>query len=260
MRRALAIAATALAVWLVVLVILGFALGGRTGQRVADRLGDSLQATGEVGDADLALVRGAFSIEKLALRRDDGIGHLALTVDDIRCDLPPLGLAVVWRECRELYVRGVRLEVSTLALFDFKRPRPSPFRVHDVVIEDAVLAFSPSALAPGLGRVEIRVVRAEAGATVFKSPLSWIYALRDLRAELSLPAGLAVQLAYRDGKLRASGSLFGSTPVELPFALPVADVADDAAGEMKKLLRAFRDVGEQLIARRAKDWIKSKLP
>jgi len=248
-----------LGLWIVVLAIVGVLYGGRAGSRVAARIGDSLAATVTVEDTNLALVRGHLELTGFKVRKDD-LGHLAIDIGDIRCDLPPLGLALVDRECRDLVIDKVRLEVSTLAVFKFKKPRKKPLRVRHVAINDAILAFSPSAFLPELGKIEIKVEHVEAGETVFKTPLSWIFTMKELRATLDLPAGIVVKLHYKDGMLRASGGVFGSTPVELPLAIPIAADGDDAQLEIKKLVELGKQLAEELVEKRAKDWLKSKLP
>ncbi len=60
--------------------------------------------------------------------------------------------------------------------------------------------------------------------------------------------------------LRASGGVFGSTPVELPFAIPVTGDGDDAQLEIQKLVELGKQLAEELVERRAKEWLKSKLP
>ncbi|MBA3393125.1 MAG: hypothetical protein H0T89_10795 [Deltaproteobacteria bacterium] len=260
MRTFVKLAVGLLAVWLVALVILGYAFAGRTGSRVADRLGESLQATSTIGDTTLGLVRGKLVLERLALRRDDLVGNLALDIGEVTCDLPPLGLALVDRECSELVVDHMRLTVSAAALFRLERPKRKPFHAGHVVIDDAELEFSPSAFLPGLGRMKIRIEHAEAGPTTFRTPLSWLFALEKLQASIELPAGFTLRLTYAEGKLRASGSLFGSTPVEVPFTIPVASTAADAKGELHELAAMARAAAEQLVAQRAADWLRSKIP
>lgn len=251
--------ASALALWIVALVIVGALYGDRAAARVTRRVSDSLAAEVTVESSNLALVRGRLELGGFKVRKDD-LGMLSIDVASIDCDLPPLGLALVDRTCRDLVIDRVRLEVSTLAVFRFKKPKQRPFRAERVELRDAVLAFSPSAFVPDLGKVEVDIDHVVAGETTFKTPLSWVFAMRELRATIDLPGGVVVKLHYDRGVLRASGSIFGGTPVELPLALPVADAADDAQAEIKKLVAFGRDLAEQLVARRAKDWLKSKLP
>jgi hypothetical protein len=253
-------AATLLALWLVALLVMNAALAERTSGRIAERLGESLEASAAIDDAHLALVRGHLDLEGLALRRDDLIGHLAISAASVHCELPPLGLALVDRDCRNLRVRQTRLEVSTAALFKLHRPRRPPLRVRNLVIEDARLEFSPSAILPSLGRIAIAIERAEAGPTVLKTPLSWIFSLRELRATLELPGSVTLRLEYAGGQLRVSGGLFGATPIELPLALPIADAADDAGAEIAKLIALGKDLAERLVVVKAEDWLRSKLP
>ena len=247
------------ALWLVALLVLNIALFGRTRRGIVERLGDSLQATATIERGDLALIRGKLDLDGLAIRRDDVIGHLAITAGSVRCELPPLGLALVDRDCRALVVRGTRLEVSTAALFKLQRPKRAPLHARRVVIEDARLEFSASALAPSLGRIAIDIERAEAGPTVFKTPLSWIFALEMLRAKVELPADITLRLSYDGGTLRVSGGILGVTPVELPLAIPVAGLADDPSAEIAKLVELGKDIAQRVVANRAADWLRSKL-
>lgn len=258
MRSFLKVVVGALALWLVALLIIGVVYGGRAGDRVATRIADSLVAEVTLESSTLALIRGHLVLDGLKVRKDD-LGVLSIDVDTIRCELPPLGVALVDRECRDLIIKGVRLEVSAAAVFQLKKPKRAPLRVRHVVIDDAVLTFAPSAFLPGIGRISIKIEHAEAGATTFKTPLSWIFSLTALVATLELPAGITLKLGYKDGKLTAAGGIFGTTPVELPFAIPIPDSAEDAKEEIKKLVALGKDLAEQLVARRAEDWLKQKL-
>ena len=67
-------------------------------------------------------------------------------------------------------------------------------------------------------------------------------------------------MTYANGKLVARGSVFGSTPVSVPLALPKLDSADDAQAEVRKLVTFGKDLAEQLVAQKAEDWIRNKLP
>lgn len=258
-RRAIAVLAGAAVLWLGGLLVANVALKGSTRARVAERVADSLQASATIDRGDLALVRGAFDLEDLAVRRDDVVGHLAIRVARLTCDLPPLGWALVDRDCRELALRGVRLEVSTAALFKLKRPKRAPLHVGRVVIDDARLELQPSALAPDLGRVAVIVEHAEAGETVFKTPVSWLFSLRTLRATVELPANITLRLGYANGELTVAGGMFGATPIALPLAIPVNDAADDAQAEIAKLVALAKETTARLVARKAEAWLKSTL-
>ena len=258
-RRALIATASVIVGWAVILIVLDAALAGTELRHIEERVGESLQATAQVGDSDLALGRGRLLLERLSVRRDDVVGHLALDVAQVRCELAPIGLALVDHDCRELAIRGMRLEVSSAALFKLQHPARRPIRASNVIIDDAELAFAPSALVPNIGRVAITIEHAEAGPTVFRTPLSWLFGLTELRARIALPAGITMHLRYADGKLSAAGSLFGSAPVEVPFALPIAEAAHDAREELLLLGKAGEDVAERLVAKRAEDWLRAKL-
>jgi hypothetical protein len=248
-----------LAGWLVLLLVLGPVLAGREQRHVEDRIAESFHASATVGTTELSLLAGSLLLDRLAVRRDDAVGHLTLDVDQVRCELAPLGWALADHDCRELAIGGMRLEVSTAALFELRHPARQPIHARHVVIDDAELAFAPSAFVPSLGRVVIRIDHAEAGPTVFLTPLSWIFALESLRARIELPANITLRLGYADRKLSVAGTLFGSAPVEVPFELPAAAAAHDAREEIHLLVQAGEDVAERLVAKRAEDWLRSKL-
>src|SRR5262245_8075950 len=113
-RRLVLIVGGALARWIAVLIVLGYAYDERSSRGVAELFAASVQGSAASAGSDLALVRGRVELEQLSVRRDDDVGTLSLDVADVRCDLPPLGLALVDRECRELRIGGMRMEVSSL--------------------------------------------------------------------------------------------------------------------------------------------------
>lgn len=258
-RRVAIIAACVVAGWLLLLWLLGFALGSRQERRTADRLAESLQALVTIDTSDLALIRGRWTLNGLVVRHEDPVGKLSIDVAGVRCELGPLGWALVNRDCRELVVSGVRMDVSSTQVFKQKRPKRKQVRADRVVIDDAQLVFSSKAIAPTLGTIEIAIEHAESGATVFRTPLSWLLTLEQLRATLTLPARIVVTLRYERGVLTAAGSLFGSAPVELPLELPAQGDAKDGHEEMQQLIALGKDIGKQLVARRAVDWLQSKL-
>ena len=259
-RRIVVFVGAVAAAWLGGLLVIDLGLEGRTRRGIADRIGESLQADATIERGDLALLRGTIDLADLKVARHDLIGQLSIAVTSLHCELRPLGLALLDRSCRELAIRGTRLEVSTAALFKLPRPRRPPLHAHQVVLDDVRIELSPSALVPSLGRVAITIEHAEAGDTIFKTPLSWLFALQALRATVDLPASITLQLTYDHGELRVAGGLFGSTPVALPVALPVADLADDPGAEVAKLIDFGKGIAERLVTRKATDWLKSKLP
>ena len=259
-KRTALVATAVLVLWIAALCVLDPMLAGRQADNTSQHLTESLQATTTVGDTDLALVRGRLRIDQLAVRRDDVIGHLSIDVDDVRCELGPFGWALVDRDCRELAIRGLRLEVSSAALFKLPHPTHRPVHAHHVIIDDARFEFAASAFLPSLGRIAIDIEHAEANDTVFVTPLSWIFSLSQLRAKIDLPAGVSLALNYADGKLGAASSLFGSRPVELPLQLPVLAMERTAHDELVALVGLVTGLAEQLVAKRAEDWLHSKLP
>jgi hypothetical protein len=247
-RRVGYAAAGLVVAWPIVLVIIGIAAGAGYGQGIADRMGEALGGEGTIDESDLALVRGRLALDSLRVKRSDGVGTLDLGVAGVRCELPPLGLALVDRDCRELAITGLRLELSTLALFQLKRPKRPPIHAERVVIENAAFVLAAT---EGIGRVTVTIDRIEAGPTTFKTPLSWLFSLRSFRATVELAIG-KVELVYANGVLEASGSVFAGKPVALPIALPIADLADLPADELAKLKTFARGIIDRLVGERLK--------
>lgn len=259
-RRVLIIAVVGFALWIVALAILGAVVGGRESRKTRERLGRSLQANVTIATSDLALVRGRLMLDSLAIRRDEAVGHLWIDVGNVRCELLPLGGALFDHDCSELSVRGVKVEVSTAALFKLPPPaKTKPIHTDRLVIDNAHFVFLPSAIMPSLGQIEISIDHAVSGPTTLRTPLSWLFSLQVLEAHFALPAGITLQLSYRMGLLTVAGSVFGSSPVTLPVTLPAADLAHDAHEEMQLLVGVGKDIAERLVAQRATDWLRRKL-
>lgn len=246
-----------IAAWLIAMLVIGAVYAERISQRVTEQLGESLQASATVGSSDLAMVRGRLALGSLRVRKNNEVGTLALDVDDVRCELPPLGGAMFDRSCSELAVRGVRLEASTAAVFQLRNPKRPPIRVDHVVIDDAVFTFAPRAMVSSLGRVAIHIDHAEAGPTVFKTPLSWLFAMTTLHARLELPANVTLAVVYERGELSVTGTLFGDRPVTISAPLP--EPKGDGRAEIRQLGDMGVELAEKLVVRRANDWIRSKL-
>ena len=153
---------------------------------------------------------------------------------DVRCELAPLG----WALCRSRLprardprhaARGVDGgAVQAAAAGDAK-----PIHTDRLVIDDAELVFSPSAIMPNLGRVEITIEHAESPARrCFARRCRGCSRSRSCARASSCPRASRCTCAIANGKLSAAGTLFGSAPVEVPFALPLAEAAQDAHEEM----------------------------
>ena len=66
-KRAAKIAGAVFVGWIAVLFLLGFALGSRQERKTTERLAESLQALVTIDTSNLALIRGRWTFEKLAV-------------------------------------------------------------------------------------------------------------------------------------------------------------------------------------------------
>jgi hypothetical protein len=241
-----------LLLWFALLVVLGFAYGGSRGERIAERLGEAVKGEGGVEGSDLALVRGRLSVEQLRVRRDDEVGKLALDISELRCELPPVGIALFDSECRELVLDGLALDVSTFDVFRVQRPKRPPMRAREVTIENATIGVPLET-----GRVDIKLAYIIAGPTVFKTPVSWLFELRGLRATVTMPLG-TVELAYLNGVLVAWGGIF-TTPLVLAVPPPALDPADDNRAELARIVGWGKALAKRVLKENLKSLMRQPL-
>ena len=226
----------------------GVALRGCVEDRARDRLAASLGAEVTVGASSFSLWRGRLVLEDVTAVRDGGA--LELRVDEVVIDVPGWGAALLARRVDRAQARGAAMTLSALGAVDVARRERSPVRVEELVIEDATLALMPTALLPGLGRVEARVERAVAGPVELGSGLAWLRDLRELDGAVSAPGGLELGARFRAGELTLTGSLFGSRPLAIPLRLPELD---PAASELEVVRAVVTEVIRAGAGRFARD-------
>ena len=255
LRRIASLAGGVLVLWCVALVVFGFAANGCMTRRVEERIAYAFDAKATFAGSSLSLLRGGFTADDLVVTKDVG-GSLRLTVDEVDADLGPLGWALWDHSPSRLELSGIRLEASSLALLKTRRRAGGkPFRVDELVINDAHLAAMPTSLLPSLGRLEIHIERARTGPVVMRTALSWVFSLEELVAKVALPGGVALELAYADGKLRVKGGAYGAVPIEVPFAIPILD----PAREMEQLQELGLELAKQITIQQAEDWLQRQV-
>ena len=234
------------ALWIVALALFGWLGDGCVRRRAEQRLATSMQATVTIGTLDLAPVSGGLALRDLRLERRER-GSFRLAVDEVDVDLRPLGLALVQDDLGDVRVRGVDIELSLLGALDQRsRSEPGePVTFERLELRDAHVAIVATSLAPGVGRIDLTIERAVAGRTTMRTPLSWLFALRELIARLDLPGGLTARVSYADGTLRLAGGALGDTPLEVPFAIPVLE----PARELEQLAEIGRTLARELVVR-----------
>jgi hypothetical protein len=257
MRRAAkaGIGAGALAAtWVGAMFVASFAARSCVAERMRARLAESLDAQVTLADLDLALVRGAVALEGLAIEREHD-GHLHVGVDRIDAGIAPLG-AYLWdRDLGHVHVDGVEVEVTGWGVLRIKPPKRPPVHVASLEVDDARMVFAAASWAPAWARFGVVIDHAESGATILRTPLSWVFALERLDAHLEVPGAAPVALHYQDGRLEASGSLFGADPVSIPVVLP----APEPGHEGQQLVALGKDVAERLALARASGWLDDVL-
>jgi hypothetical protein len=246
-------AGAAVATWTIAVLVVGFAARGCVAERMRTRLAESLDADVRIRDLDLALVRGEVGFEGLAIDRDHD-GHLHVGVDHLDAGIAPLG-AYLWdRSLGRIRIDGVDLEVDGWGVLRIKPPRRPPVSFAGLAIDDARLVFAAALGAPKWARFAVLIDHAETGATILRTPLSWVFALERLDARLEVPGVEPVALHYANGRLDASGGPFGSDPVSIAVTLP----APEPGREGQQLEALGKDVAERLALARASGWINDE--
>ncbi len=213
------------------------------------RLAGSMNAAVTIGNLDLGLVRGDVGVDRVQIVKADR-GYLRIDVDRVDVDLLPLGLALVQDGIGDVRMRGVDVEISALGALDLRGASRTPLRFDSLVIERAHVVVQAVHVVPGVASLDVTIDRASAGATTLRTPLSWLFALRELTAHVDLPFGGSIGLHYARGKLRLSGSVFGSTPLELPLEIPVLE----PARELEQLGELGRRLLGDLVAQGLERW------
>jgi hypothetical protein len=245
--------AAALVAWITLLALVGLFGDGCVRDRAQERLANSMRATVVIGGADVGLVTGSLALRDVRIERVEQ-GVMRLTIDRVDVDLRPLGLALVQDDLGRVEVEGVDVELSALAALDNRGAR-EPVTFESLDLRDAHVAIEATSLLPGLARIELTIERAVAGETTMRTPLSWLFALRELTARLDLPGGITVRCSYANGVLQLAGGLFGDTPLVLPFVIPVLD----PAREVEQLGEIGRDLGRRLVEQVGVRWLRRQL-
>jgi hypothetical protein len=246
--------AGALGAYLVALLIAGFAARGHVRERTRARLAESLDADVALADLELGLIRGVVGMDGLTIERDHD-GHLYVGVDRIDAGIAPLG-AYLWdHDLGDVTVSGVDVDVTGWGVLKLKPPRRPPIRFARLAIDDAQLTFAAATWAPAWTRFRVTIDHAQAGDTVLRTPMSWVFALERLDAHLEVPGAAPVDIHFAGGRLEASGSLFGPTPVSIPVTLP----APEPGHEGQQLRALGADLAERLALARASGWIEDEL-
>jgi len=248
-RISVGVAGAALA-WVALLGVIGWLGDGCARARTEGHLAESMRAKVTLGSMDLGLVTGSAELRDLRIERQDQ-GVFRIAIQRLDADLPPLGLALVSREIGEVVVRGVDVQVSALGVLDLRGGKREPVTFERLDVRDARLHLQAVSLIPGLAGVDLTVERAIAGRTTLRTPLSWLFALEELRARIDLPAGISATLHYRDGTLTIAGSFLGSEPIELPFVIPVLE----PARELEQLAQMGRALAGELVAELGTRWL-----
>ena len=231
------------AVWVVLLVAIGWLGDGCARERTERRLAGSMRAKVSIGSMDLGLLTGSAELRDLTIEREErGVFRLAMKQVDV--ELPPLGLALFSRDLGEVVVRGVDVRVTAMGVLDLRGGSREPVTFERLDLRDARVALDAVSLVPGIAGLELTVERAIAGRTTLRTPLSWLFALRELVATVHLPLGAEATLHYRDGMLTIAGALLGSDPIVIPFAIPVLE----PARELEQLAAMGRALAGELAA------------
>lgn len=247
------------AAYLGFLALGGLLLRGCVEDRAAERIASALDAEVTIGSSSFSVWRGRVELEDVVAIRKQG-GRVELRIDEVEVDFAGWGLLLFDRDIDRALVRGAHLDLSARALAAVTRKDRTPLEVGELVLEDSSLAVMPTALLPGLGRMEAVLKRVVARPANLEGGLAWLDELVELDATFTAPAGVAVTTSYRPGSLALSGSWFGTTPITIPFQIPELDPDAYEVEQLKVLVaEVLRATGRLMVREAAKDAVLDTL-
>lgn len=252
-RRTLGILVGALAtVWIGFLALGGLALRGCVERGARDRIAAALDAEVTVGATSFSVWRGRIELEDVVAVRKHG-GAVDLRIDSVEADMAGWGWVLFDRDIDRAVVRGAHLNLSARGLAAVAQRERTPLDIGELVVEDSSVAVMPTALVPGIGRIEATLKRAVARPAALTGGLSWLDELAELDATLTAPAGVSVTTRYRPGQLALSGSWFGVRPIAIPFEIPDLDPDDDELAQLRVLVtEVARATGRGIVREAAR--------
>lgn len=252
LRRAGTALVGAVVVWCAALVVAGYAAAGCQQRKVEARIAKAFEGNAAFDDAQLSLLRGKFGGDDLLITKASPLGVMTVKVRRLEADLPPMGWALVDAHMRELRLSDVELTASTLELLRPRNRGGKPFSVDGLVLDNVHLVTAPVPAMPALGRLEVTIEHARAGPTVLRTALSWVFSLQELVARVDVGGGVTVKVEYRNGKMKASGGVFGGGWVDVPFAIPILDPAH----ELEQLATMGLDLAAKMTVQQAEGWLQ----
>src|SRR6186713_84478 len=135
------------------LLLGGLLLRGCVEDRAAERIASALDAEVTIGSSSFSVWRGRVELEDVVAIRKHG-GRVELRIDAVEVDFAGWGLLLFDRDIDRALVRGAHMDLSARALAAATRKDRTPLEVGELVLEDSTLAVMPTALLPGLGRME----------------------------------------------------------------------------------------------------------
>jgi hypothetical protein len=235
-RRTLGILVGSLtAAYLGFLALGGVLLRGCVERGARERIASALDAEVTIGATSFSVWRGRVELEDVVAIRKHG-GTIELRIDSVDAEMAGWGRVLIDRDIDRAVVRGAHMSLSARGLAGMARRERKPLELGELVVEDSSVAVMPTALMPGIGRVEATLTRAVARPASLTGGLSWLDKLVELDATVDGPGGLSVATRYRPGSLALSGSWFGAAPITLPFAIPHLDPDADELAHIRVLI------------------------
>lgn len=254
-RRFLLALVLLLGAYLALLLGVGLIASWRLPGMIEARLGEALDAEVTVESATLELIRGNVDIRGLHIEREAG-GHVDVTVERAHASMAGFGWVVINRAPHHVDVHGVRMAIDAQGALALHSRERKPLHMGSLALEDVDIAVMPSAMVPGLGRVEMQMENARTGPLAIASAIDWAFAVRTLDAKVMLPGGFALDVRYGDGQLAVGASVLGAEVITVPFELPEpAPLASEAEKLGVLVMAGIKALGKEGLAL----WLKYEL-
>ncbi len=251
LRKILVALVVLLALYPVLLLILGYVLAGQVEERVRTRLAFALQADEvTVDDTSVSLLRGQIDLSGIHAKRE-GVGTATLEIATLEIEVAAMGMVLFDDAIENVEVEGAHLELSAVGAATLRQSDEPPLHVGELTIRDSSVTLVATSFFPSIGKAKLTVNKAHAVDLHLSDAMSWLYKTDTLDASLRAPGDLEFGVQYVDKAMSVSGSIFGSEPVTIPFSWPIPDPRKLEIGQIIEL-------GKYISERLAREYAKRK--
>lgn len=194
--------------------------------RIVERLAIAFRADEvEVGEVSVSLLRGKIVLRDVKAERSSSklVGSARIELKELRLDTRAWGISLIEAQPISARVEGAQLHFSVMGVGTMEPSASRALEIESLEIVDSGITLVASDYFPSAGRASLQIEHSLAQKVTLTSAISWLHAIQTLQGRFEIPGDSEIQVDYEDKKLRLGGKFFGSSPVEVPFRIPMSD-------------------------------------